>query len=375
MRILELGKFYPPPHGGVETLLRSLCAGFVRRGDSVDCVVANAGWRTSHEVRDGARIHRYGSFGTLFSMSLCPAYPASTRKYAADIWQTHFPNPLADLAVLCGNRKTPLVISYHSDIVKQAAFMGVYRHIQDRLFRRADRIVVATPKHFKHSRWLQPYAHKYRVIPYGLNFSRLSRTSELERRVAALKAGGNGKPIVLNIGRLVPYKGQRHLIEAARDVPATFWLVGTGPLEPDLKRRAAELGVGDRVRFWGGVSDDELPVFLHACDVFCFPSITPNEAFGLVQVEAMSCGKAVVSCDLKSGVPYVNQNGVTGLIVPPADTPALVHALNRLIEDPELCNRMGRAGRKRAVQEFEEQVMLDRYRECFLELLEEKAPR
>ena len=375
MRILEMGKFYPPHHGGIETLLRALCEGFVKRGDEVDCVVAHDTNRTVHEELGGVRLHRYASHGALFATSLCPSYLNATRRFPADVWNIHFPNPLADVTSLLGNRKKPLVLSYHSDIVKQAKLMLVYRFVLAALLKRSDRILVATPKHLEYSPYLQPYKDKVSVVPFGINFDKLEDCDATREKVAALKNRFNGKPVVLNIGRLVGYKGQKHMIQAAKHVDAHFWLVGTGPLEAELKQQAAELGVSDRVTFWGSVDDDQLPAMLHACDVFCFPSVTPNEAFGLVQVEAMICRKPVISCDLKSGVPYVNQDGVSGIVVKPEDDDGLTAALKRLIDDPDLRGRLGEGGRRRAENEFEESVMVQRYRKCFLEVIEQTSSR
>lgn len=368
MRILELGKFYPPCRGGMETLLRIWSEGFVQRGAEVDCVVANDRARTVHETLNGVRVHRLASFGTLLSTSLCPAYPGATRRHGADLWHAHLPNPLADLACLRGPRDVPLVVSYHSDIVRQAGLMRFYAPLLRRLLARADVIAVATPPHIEHSRWLPAFRDKCEVIPFGIDLEPFQRAKEAERKAAEWKASAAGKPIVLTIGRLVGYKGTGFLLEAAADLDAVVWIVGTGPLETGLRRQAGELGIRGRVRFFGSVPEEELPALLHACDVFALPSITPNEAFGLVQVEAMACGKPVVSCALKSGVPWVNQDGVTGLVVPPADARALAIALKRLFEDDAARAQMGEAGRRRAAQEFDHRVMVERYWQLFQRL-------
>ncbi|MEW6161497.1 MAG: glycosyltransferase [Verrucomicrobiota bacterium] len=363
MKIVELGKFYPPHYGGIETLLRSWCEGFVASGAEVDCVVAHDHAQTVHEQIGGVRVHRFASFGTLLSTSICPGYLRALGRYPADLWHSHFPNPLADVAVLTSSRRTPLVISYHSDIVRQAGLMRLYGGVVRRLLDRAARIIVATPRHFEFSPWLQPFAAKTEVIPFGINLDRLSAVDPAH--VAEFRARAKEHPILLTIGRLVGYKGHRYLLEAARELDALVWIVGNGPLETELRRLTREWQLEDRVRFWGSVSDADLPAMLHACDVFVLPSITPNEAFGLVQVEAMACGKPVVSCDLRSGVPFVNQHGVTGLVVPPANSSALAEALKRLLGDEELRQQMGRAGRDRAHKEFAEKVMIERYWACF----------
>jgi glycosyltransferase involved in cell wall biosynthesis len=373
MRILELGKFYPPHHGGIETLLRSWCEGFARRGAQVDCVVANDAPRTCHEVVRGVRLHRYASWGMLASTAICPAYLGSTRRYPADLWHAHFPNPLADLACLAGPRSTPLVVSYHSDVIRQARLMACYGPLLRRLLARAARIVVATPRHLDGSPWLGAYRAKCEVIPFGIDLTRYAENEATLPAAAELRRKTSGRPILLTIGRLVGYKGQRYLIEAARQLDAVVWLVGTGPLESELKALAAAWQLQERVRFWGAVEETWLPVLLQACDVFVLPSITPNEAFGMVQVEAMACGKAVVSCSLPSGVPYVNQHEVTGLVVPPADTVALAAALRRLLAEGSLRTRLGEAGRQRARAEFEVSVMIARYGRLFERLLGDKT--
>lgn len=375
MKILELGKFYPPYRGGMETLLRIWSEGFVRRGAQVDCVVANDSPRTMHEELNGVRVHRHASFGALFSVSLCPGYLGAPRRHPADLWHAHFPNPLADVACLRGNRSTPLVLTYHSDVIRQACLMRLYRPLMERLFRRATRIVAATPNHIEFSPWLGPYRDKCEVIPFGIDLAELKRTDAVAKAADALRREAGGRPIVLTIGRLVGYKGQSYLIAALRELEAVLWLVGTGPLEHALRDQAAALGISERVRFWGAVDEAQLPALLHACDVFALPSITPNEAFGVVQVEAMACGKPVVSCALRSGVPFVNQDGVTGLIVPPRDAGALTVALRRLFGDDALRAQFGEAGCRRATQEFEASVMVGRYWRLFEQLTASSLPR
>ena len=211
------------------------------------------------------------------------------------------------------------------------------------------------------------------MIPFGLDLSRFEPGAFDAARVAALRAQAQGRAILLNVGRLVGYKGQRHAIEALRELPgAVLWFVGTGPLEAELRALAAAVGVADRVTFCGDISDAELPGYFHACDIFVFPSVTPNEAFGLVQVEAMACGKPVVACTLRSGVPWVCANEVTGLTVPPGENHALMLALRRLLGDESLRQRLGAEGRRRANSEFAAQVMVQRYQTLFQRLIREQ---
>ena len=361
MKILALGKFYPPYRGGMETLLAAWSEAFVARGATVDAVVANTRATTEVSVEQGVRVHRLASWGSFWSVSLCPAYIWATRRMPADIWHAHFPNPLADVACLLGSKRTPLVLHYHSDIVRQASAMRLYAPVLRRLLRRADRIVVATPRHIDYSDWLPEFRDKCEVIPFGLDLDRFAMTPARQQEVARLRAEAGGQTIVLNIGRLVPYKGQRYLLEAARGLKAVVWIVGDGPLRKELEALAAELGLADKVRFWGDVHADVLVNLLHACHIFALPSITPNEAFGLVQIEAMACGKPVVACDLKSGVPFVNQHLVSGLNVPPMNAARLHEALSELVDKPERRSALGAGAHARARTEFDARVMVDRY--------------
>lgn len=372
MKILELGKFYPPERGGIETLLRLWSEGFVGLGASVDCVVAQGPksgrtrWRPATETLNGVRVHRLASLGEVFGVSVCPAYPRAARRWRADAIHAHFPNPLADLAVVLAPRRVPVVVSWHSDIIRQKAVLRAYAPLQNALLRRADRIVVATPRHLEFSPWLAPYRDKVSVIPFGLELERFRLSMAAMGTIAELRASARERTVLLNVGRLVAYKGQRFVVEALPEVPgAELWLVGTGPLEEELKAVAAEKGVADRVRFLGDVPDEALPAYFHACDIFVFPSVTPNEAFGLVQVEAMACGKPIVACHLRSGVPYVCADGLNGLVVRPGDVPALVATLNQLVRSPELRRQLGDAGQRRAVTEFSSPVMIRRYWKLF----------
>jgi rhamnosyl/mannosyltransferase len=365
MQILVLGKYYPPYRGGIETLTRNWCEGFVRLGGKVRCVVANENARTIREDVDGVDVLRCGQFGTPLSTPASPRYLWEGRRGGADIIQLHFPNPLADLTMALAPRGTPLIVTYHSDIVRQAGLMALYQPLLTWLLRRAHKIVVATPPQLAHSKALQPFKEKCEVIPFGLDLARFEKPDPPVPEVIAASRDAAGKPILLNIGRLVGYKGQRYLIEALRHVDAVAWLVGSGPLRQELETLAAGAGVADRVRFWGEVEDDLLPTLIHACDVFVLSSITPNEAFGLVQVEAMACGKPVVSCLLNSGVPYVNQDGVTGLVVPPASSEGLAKAIEKLCSNPQFRASLGENGRQRARSEFSLEVMVRRYWDLF----------
>jgi glycosyltransferase involved in cell wall biosynthesis len=138
------------------------------------------------------------------------------------------------------------------------------------------------------------------------------------------------------------------LLDAMSHCQGSLVIVGKGPLEGALRSRVAEKRLGERVLFAGHVADSDLPAFYQACDVFVLPSIERTEAFGVVQIEAMTAGRPVVSTNLRTGVPWVNQDGVSGLVVPPGDRTALGAALQQLLDDSALRARFGDGARRRA---------------------------
>ena len=160
-----------------------------------------------------------------------------------------------------------------------------------------------------------------------------------------------GQRTILSVGRLVYYKGIEFLVRAMTKVDARLVIIGDGPLRDKLEREAASNGITDRIIFLGEV-DDNLVNYYHASDVFALPSCERSEAFGIVQLEAMACGIPVVNTRIDTGVPYVSLDGVTGFTVAPRSSDEMAAALNRLLDNPDLRNGMGRAGRARVANEF-----------------------
>jgi glycosyltransferase involved in cell wall biosynthesis len=356
LRVLHVGKFYPPAPGGMEKMVQLLCEG-ERPGVDSRVLVANTAARTTREHWRGVPVTRVASFGSIGSVGICPGFPLAMASAARDVTVLHEPNPVALVSDCVTLSRGPLVVWFHSEVVRpQWKYALLYRPFLRRVLSRASRIVVSSPRLAEYSRELADFRHKCAVIPFGLDTSHLAETPTLAARAADIARECPG-PRVLFVGRLVPYKGVDVLIDAMATVGATCLIVGEGPLRASLESRAASAGVSKRVRFLGGVSDADLAAHLHACDLFVLPSVTRQETFGVVQLEAMACGRAVVSTNLETGVPWVNQHETTGLVVPPNDAVALAGAITRLLDDPALRARYGTAGRARVASEFSVEAM------------------
>ncbi len=277
----------------------------------------------------------------------------------ADVVNLHMPYPPGDLAALTID--APLIVTYHSDIVRQQRLLQLYRPLLHTSLHRAARIIATSAPYIQSSPFLRHYADKCRVVPLSVAADRFAHGSP--EAVAIIRQRHNIEPharVVLAAGVLRYYKGLHILLDAMRHIDAMLLLVGDGPERDHLEQIAAEYGIAHRVRFAGRVVDEELPAYYHAADVFVLASHLRAEAFGIVLLEAMAAGLPVVSTKLGTGTSVVNQHGVTGFVVPPADPHVLVRALQVLLANDELRRWMGEQARKRVLAHYTDEHMLDR---------------
>lgn len=358
MKVLQIGKYYPPYRGGMETHLELLCTLLKDRVD-LEVVVSNTAPRTRREVIGGVRVTRSLAAATFASTAICPLLPLHLSSRGYDIAHMHFPHPMGSVAYLASLRpaRHALVVTYQSDIVRQQRLKQLYAPLEAEVLRRASAILCSSPDYVESSKTLEPFRDKCRIVPLGIDLGALAPTPAALKAAADLRAR-HPRPIALAVGRHVYYKGFDVALRAMRHVDADLVLVGSGPLTGELERLSRDLGLEGRVHFAGNV-EDLRPYYL-AADVFAFPSIARSEAFGLVQVEAMASGLPVVNTSLDSGVPFVCRHEKEGLTVPPGDPEAFAAALRRLLADPSLRRRLGEAGKVRAAEEFSGDVMARR---------------
>jgi rhamnosyl/mannosyltransferase len=361
LKILHAAKFYPPVRGGIETVVASLCGG--TSDWDVRVVAANESSRTERECVGDVDVVRAAAFGQAASVPLCPTLPFHLWRERADCVVLHEPNPIAGTALWLRTPARRLIIWHHSDLLRPWWALPTYsRIVQRSLYRRADCIIVSNPALAAASPLVR-LGRGVAVIPFGIDVDRYRRADRnCAARVEAIRAIARG-PRLLFVGRLVYYKGLHVLLEAARRWPGTVIVAGNGPLERDLRAVAAAVGVADRVMFVGHVADDELIAYYHASDALVLPSVAPTETFGIVQIEAMAAGLPVVSTRLPTGVPWVNADGVSGLVVEPGDVQALGDALDRLARNETLRRRLAEGARLRAETMFSRDRMIRLFRD------------
>jgi len=369
MNIVHIFKdYYPPTTGGIEQHMNLLCRKLAQQ-EKVTVLVPSRSRRRVVEILDGVRIVRVPEYGRYASVPLCPTAPLELHRLKPDIVHLHFPNPMGDLTQLMGAPRVPFVVTYHADIIKQKSFLPLYRPILECIFKKAGKVLFSAEENIIYAPVVSKYRAKCSVIPFGIDIGNFGLRDQEESDVASLRQEFEG-PVVLFVGAARYYKGIDVLLKAMVSVRGNLMLAGRGTEEDSLKRMAAELGISDRVRFCGEVSELRLRVLLHAADTFVLPSIDRCETFGIGQLEAMACSKPVVSTDLPTGVRSVNRHGITGLVVPPGQADALASALNTIILNPSLRAEYGSAARRRVEQEFGSGQMVSRILEVYHEVLD-----
>ncbi len=370
LKVCHLGKYYPPARGGIETHVASLGRAQAALGATVrvlcvqhaDAAGRDVSWRLLARTRsarapdpggDGVEVVRLGRLASLARLDVAPRLVAAVREAAtwADVLHLHVPNPtfLLALAALRG-RGPALVVTHHSDVVRQRLLRLAVRPFEEVVYRRAAAIVATSRAYADASPLLRAFAGRVRVIPLGIDVRAWAEAPDplalatLQGRLAPPAE----EPLWLSVGRLVYYKGLATALEALSAVPGRWAIVGEGPEGPALRARAARLGLAGRVVWLGEVDRGALRAAYHQATALWFPSDARSEAFGLVQVEAMAAGCPVLNCAVPgSGVPWVAPHDEAALTVPAGDAGAFAAAARRMA-NPAVRARLAEGARRRA---------------------------
>ncbi|MDA0892308.1 MAG: glycosyltransferase [Proteobacteria bacterium] len=375
LRILHIGKYFPPHLGGMETYLRDLMVASASMGAQPMALVhqSHFGVRSSEEAQPGKHskivITRAATWFRLLYTPVSPVFPwllhRLIKQYQPDVLHLHLPNPSAFWALLLPSaRRLPWVIHWQSDVLTprshwllKIAYV-LYAPFESALLRKAATIIATSPPYLNTSKPLGKVRSKCEVVPLGIAdpfdhvpADRGSHTVGADSTAPASPP----KPLrVLAVGRMAHYKGFDVLLHAVASVQQVqLDLVGKGEQAVSLEGLAASLGIADRVRFHGALDDGSRDELLSTCDCLCLPSTDRTESFGVVILEAMSAAKSCLVSDVAgSGMGWLVDQGRTGLVVPSNDMTALADALCRLRDDPALTHQLGRNGREKFLRSF-----------------------
>ncbi|MBA2652902.1 MAG: glycosyltransferase [Tatlockia sp.] len=279
----------------------------------------------------------------------------------ADLIHYQFPWPFADMLHLFWQIKKPSVVTYQSDILRQKNLLQFYRPIMKRFLTSVDKIVATSPNYLATSEVLQDYRDKIAIIPNGINKDSYAKPSN-ER--LAYWQNLYGKQFFLFVGVMRYYKGLDILLDAAVNTSFPILIVGTGPIEEELKAKAKKLKLTN-IHFLGELNEEDKVALLQLALAIIFPSHLRTEAFGMTLLEGAMFGKPLISAEIGTGTTYINIDQETGIVVPPNDPPALRNAMQDLWDNPAKREAMGARAAARYWELFTADRMVMEYEKLY----------
>jgi glycosyltransferase involved in cell wall biosynthesis len=303
-----------------------------------------------------------------------PKLDALFKEYRPTVVHTHL-GGIVYAFVLTMKYRTPVRIHTLHNIAQQEMGAGPSRRVRLLVFRYriGSFVPVAIAEEVARTFEILYGYQNPALIPNGIPVQNFTPDSATRASVRESLRCEPSSVIFIHVGRFSYQKNHELLINAfARilshaDVPVELWLVGEGELLEAVQQQVRTLGIENRVRFLGVRSD--IPDLLHAADVFVFPSRWEGNPLSVM--EAMAAGLPVIATAV-GGVPELVEDGVSGILVPNEDRDALVAAMQRVVEQPDLRERMGRAARCRAVERFDIRQTVRAYEALYEEILQRK---
>jgi glycosyltransferase involved in cell wall biosynthesis len=339
VKILQTVKYYYPSKGGMETVVKNIVEGVKCINNEVEFTIyANHHFQGLRKYENSGTTNIIKEFTPLLfkSQPLNIRYPKLPQLiFDNQIIHHHYPFPNMEVALLRNInllKNKRLIITWHANIKNSRwdFIKTFYNPLIEKLLAQAKYIVVTSPQLFENSDILGKFEEKIKVIP--LSFDPIYDIHGANAKTISLD-----KPRkILFVGKLRAYKGLSYLIDSIRNNDCLLTIVGEGEEEAKLKDKVSVLGLENRVSFFKDIDNRELDTIYQGADLFVLPSINEAEAFGVVQLEAMTHGLPVINTNLNSGVPYVSLNGVSGLTVEPRDAVSLEQAINTILNDKQL---------------------------------------
>ena len=370
MKILQIGKYFYPKRGGIETyekiLLDNLPFKFF-------LLVVNE----KFEVKN-YRKHKLIKIPKIFEVLDAPLmkpFNSILNLLDYDLIHLNVPNPFAELWLLLHflifKKRKRFLVTYHADPPLYTFFSKLMHWLRFPfiflLLKFADRIIATTQIYARSSPILKHFLKKVEIIPLTVDLPKIKVNLKRLKRKLKVK----DEKIVLFVGRLYPYKGLEYLLKAFKSLEnekVKLVIAGDGVLKNKLKKMVKELGLGSKVIFLGSVSEKEKITLYKLCDIFVLPSINRGEAFGISILEAFNFGKPVISTFIEgSGVVELNLHNKTGLVVKPKDEKQLCTALKKLLRNSRLRKKLGNKAKQRA-KEFALEKFVKQMEEIYISL-------
>lgn len=368
MNILHIFKtYYPETYGGIEQVIDTICSAHSKDYNFRVMTLTRGNQRM--ENINGYDVYFYPLTFELSSNGISLSFIRDYSKHVewADIIHFHYPWPFADLCYLITkiSKNKKILVTYHSDIVKQKIMYLFYKPFETLFLNSADSIISTSKNYADSSRNLIKFKHKVKIIPLGVeNIFRSSIQNSVVK-----KNDIEGKKFFLFVGVLRYYKGLTTLIEALVGTDFEVVLAGDGPEKNKLQELAKSLGVEQQIKFWGRISENEKKYLLSTGYAFIFPSNMRTEAFGISLLEASMSKLPMISCDISTGTSFINIDGETGYVVPPNDPESLKNAMQKLWDCPEQAKIFGEKAFQRYQKLFTAKIMVEKYKKVYKNLI------
>jgi glycosyltransferase involved in cell wall biosynthesis len=364
--------YFKPHLGGVEEVIHMLAKGLVEKNHDVTIITSNIGEndiRPENEVIDGINVIRCKAAPFIFRAIRLKGFKEKLEHVNPDIFHAHHPIPgVSDTTIFYAQKNLiPSVLTYHADsqedtFLSKIAARVYYRLIGNRAVEAADAVVTHTQSYAETSPVLKNFLDKIIINPLGVDVKRFN--PDVKDNGIREKYKLKDKFVILALGRLVPYKGYKYLINAMKYLDDDYVLIlgGKGILRDSLMKLANDLKLKNRVIFAGFIPETQKTSYYAACDVFCAPSISRGEAFGVSILEAIACGKPVVATNIP-GVREIASIG--GRITLPRNPMRLAETIKKMREDPINKNKLYQTVKDR----FSWEKIVGKYISIYKELL------
>ena len=358
IKILQINKLYYPWIGGIETVVKNIAEGLQGK-EYIEVIACESKGMGNINTINNIKVTKASSLGIFFSTPISISFPFLLRKKIQkfDILHFHLPFPLGVMSYLffCLKIKNQkIIVTWHSDIVKQKFLLFFYNPFSILFLKRADKILVTSHNFLKNSPFLKKFQNKCSVISLGIDIKKFQKIQERKIKIN----NPENRKIILFVGRLSYYKGLEYLINAMKNINAILLIIGNGKLEQKLKKQTKKLKLNEKIIFLSHLQNQELKYCYKISNIFVLPSIEKTEAFGLVQLEAMLSELPVINTYLPTGAQFVSIHNKTGLTVQPKNSQAIANAINYLLQNPSLAKKMGQNGKKRVEKYFSLNKML-----------------
>lgn len=353
--------------GGIENFIEDLVLRGINLNKYEVRVVATSNFETKVIQQKGVTFYLYKSLFTILSVPFSPGYILNFKKHFAwaDLIHAHFPWPFFDLLLLTITRKKPIIITYHSDVIKQK-FLNIFYHFLIYFtFAKTYKIVATSNNYLKSSKLLQKNEVKKKCCVINLSIQ-IPPSSELSFKSQNLlkKFALESNNYVLFVGTFRYYKNIKLLLDAAPYINSKIVLIGDGPLRSYYEKYCQDCNITN-VNFLGNLSNYHKNNLISHCALLVLPSHLRSEAFGLVLLEASSLCRPMVTQEIGTGTSFVNLDNKTGIVIKSNNFIKLFLAINKILSNKLLARKMGQNALLRFNKLFRYPLMVQKYERLY----------